>query len=219
MTSRSIHIALTVMLFTASSRVNASSTNLQVEGTLSPGPACEMAVGNGLLDLGRISRGELNPDPSKPTQLESKRVKMRIDCATPRRYALVGSGNSPAASGDPLDFGLVSESDGSPAGSLYVRLDSASDHIEGERAYHTATYQTTGLESAAWGPSTFSIVPILRGYAIGFVMADGSYETPSAIKKFDTYLLVDPSIRPVNELDLTGEITFTGNLGFDITYF
>jgi hypothetical protein len=207
------------VLFVASARVNASSTNLQVAGTLSPGPACEMTVGNGLLDLGRISIGDLNPDPSKPTRLESKRVKMRIDCANARRYALVANGSSLSASGDPIDFGLVSEGDGSPAGSLYARLDSASAHIEGKAAYYTATDQTTGLETAAWGPSSFSVMPVPQGYAIGFVTTDGSYAAPSAIKNFDTYLLVDPGIRPVSELDLTGKITFTGTLGFDINYF
>jgi hypothetical protein len=199
--------------------VGASDANLRLDGTIAPGGACEMTLGNGIIDFGRMSVSDLNPNPSKPTDLEKKRVKMRIDCDRPRRYALVAK-SATSVVGDDLDFGLSSQSDHSITGSLYIRFDSASAHIEGARGYYTAADAAVDLATAQWGPSTFSVMPVPNGsFALGFVTSDGSYATPPPIANFDTYLLVSPRIRPVNELDLSDEITFSGSLGFEITYF
>jgi hypothetical protein len=196
-----------------------SSANLRLAGAITPGGACEMTVGNGVIDFERLSVADLNPDHSKPTSLEEQRVKIRIDCESPRRYALVARSSAPVGN-DELDFGLFSQSDQSVAGRLHLRFDSASAHIEGARAYYTAADAAVDLATAQWGPSTFSILPVPNGaFAIGFVTSDGSYATPPPIAHFDTYLLVNPRIRPVNELDLSSEIAFSGSIGFEINYF
>jgi Protein of unknown function (DUF1120) len=195
----------------------AEPARLQVVGSIAPGASCDMRVGGGQIDLGAI---DLNPDPTKPTNLAEQRVKLVIDCAAPTRYALVASSSSSGGIDDPKDFGLISESDRTPTGHLYVRIDSASDHIEGKRAFHTGADVSVDLGSASWGPSTFSTWPIARGsMAIGFVTADGSYAFPPPIKNFDTYLLINTTINPANELDRADEITVAGDLGFEIRYF
>lgn len=209
--------ALVLASLAASS--HASNVDLQVAGSITPGQACEMTVGQGT-DYGRISRDKLNPDPTLYTDLGVRRVKMHIDCATPMRYALVSTNVSPRDEpGDAYDLGLFSTTNPSSVGSLFVRLDNASAHIEGSHAYYTSA-DSQDLGSAAWGPSTFSAVPIGRAsIVIGFVTADGSFDAPEPIGHLDTYLLINPLIRPLNELALTDDITFSGTLGFEIRYF
>ncbi|WP_448099149.1 DUF1120 domain-containing protein [Luteibacter yeojuensis] len=198
--------------------VHASSTDLQVAGRISPGQACDVTVGGGM-DFGRISRNKLNPDPSLYTDLGTHRVKMHIDCATPMRYALVSYNVSPLDAGDAYDLGLFSEANPSPIGSLFVHMDNASAHIEGNNAYYTSA-DSQDLGNAAWGPSTFSEVPIGKAsIVIGFVTADGSFDAPAPIGHLDTYLLVHPWIKPLNELALADDIVFSGTLGFEIRYF
>lgn len=209
-----------LLLFSAAGSLAASGVDLGVAGRITPGPACEMTVGTGIVDFGRIARGDLNPDPSLPTALGEQRIKMNIVCANPMRYATVASGASRSATHDDYDFGLVSDGGQSTAGKLYVRYDSWSAHIEGAHAYYTASASPTDLEHTIWGPSTGSVQPIPNGaFAIGFVADNGSDKPPSPIKHFDTYLLLNAHIKPVNELDLSNELTFSGDLGFEIRYF
>lgn len=216
---------LTALLFmsllpaSAFAEVGESQVSLRLEGAIVSAAACDMTIGNGAIDFGRLTLDDLNPDPSKPTVLEEKRIPMRIDCASPRRYAVVASGNTPAA-GVHKDFGLFSQTDNAQVGSLYVRFDSWSVHIESVDGFYTWTNDASDLASARWGDSTGETMPVpIAPAAIGFVTSVGSYAPPSPIRQFDTFLLVDPRIRPVNELGLLDELTFSGNLGFEITYF
>jgi hypothetical protein len=194
--------------------VGASSADLLVTGSIAPAATCAMTLGtNNVIELGAIRRV-----PTEPTKLDTQRIKMFITCSTAQRYALLAS--SASSSGDRYDFGLVSDSGKASAGSLYIRFDNASAHIDGQDGYYTMAVPQADLETAAWGPSTFSVVTIPNGsHALGFVTADGSSAAPSFIKNFDTYLLVEPTIKPVNELDLRDELAFSGELGFEIRYF
>jgi hypothetical protein len=193
------------------------NAQLHVAGRIVPGASCTVTVGDGSIDFGPI---ELESDPALPTKLPEMKVRMSISCGVATRYALVPTSSSSGDIANPKSFGLLSEIDQSLAGSFFVRIDSSSDHIEGRKAFHTGTDASLDLGSALWGPSTFSILPLGRGeFAIGFVTEDGSYATPSTIKDLDTYLLINPTIKPANELDRTDEIAFSGDLGFEIMYF
>jgi hypothetical protein len=209
-----------VLFPSLASRAYGSSADLRVGGRIIPGSSCSMTIGDGELDLGRIHRDALNPDHSKRTRLAEQRIKMQIVCEAAARYALVATGLLPVGSQDTFDFGLVSDADQTPAGNLYVRFDSGSAHIEGARGYYTGTDTPHDLDHAIWGPSTSSILPVPNSnFAMGFVTAIGIDDPPSPIRNFDTYLLVQPWIRPVNELDLSDEIAFAGDLAFEIRYF
>jgi hypothetical protein len=196
--------------------IRAANASLDVVGRIVPSESCDMTVGNGPISFGQI---HLNPDPSRPTKIDEQRIKVAIKCEGGQRYALIAGSVASSGLDDPRDFGLVSGSDGSTTGSLFVRIDSDSDRIEGRRGYHTAADSALDLGSAAWGPSTFSVWPIARGMAIGFVKTDGSFAVPEPIADFYTYILVSGEIRPADELDRTEEIAFSGDVGFEIHYF
>jgi len=192
-----------------------TSADLRVNGSIAPGGSCDMTVGNGAIEFGRV---ELNSDPTKPTPLEIQRVKMTLTCTTATRYALIAGTTAPGE--NPGSFGLVSGESGSLTGKMIVRLDNSSDHIEGVNAFHTSTAASADLATAQWGTSTSSAWPLSAGdQAIGFVLQDGSQAAPSYIKNFYTYLIVEPVVRPSGELDLRDEIAFQGNLGFEVRYF
>lgn len=219
MTYRPLLFVLALPLLVAGVPAGASSTDLLVTGSIAPAAACAMTLGTrNLIELGVIKRSDLNPIPTEPTKLDTQKIKMFITCGSAQRYALIAS--SASSSGDEYDFGLVSDHGKASAGSLYVRFDSASAHVDGQDGYYTTTVPQADLENAAWGPSTFSVLPVPNGsHALGFVTADGSYAAPSFIRNFDTYLQVEPKIKPVNELDLRDELAFSGELGFEIRYF
>jgi hypothetical protein len=214
-------VSASLALVAASSvgSADASSADLRVGGTLVPGGACVMTLGDqgGSLNYGRI---ELNPDPAGETVLGEKKVKLFIRCPVAARYALIGSDGTGVGAGGGEKFGLVSDVDQAVMGHLTFRFDSASSHIEGKEGFYTGAAFPGDLATSEWGPSTFSIRPIPNGsYALGFVTSNGSFATPPPIKDLDTYLLVNGKIKPSSEIGLTDQISLVGELGFEIRYF
>jgi hypothetical protein len=214
-------VSASLALVAASSvgSAGASSADLRVGGTLVPGGACVMTLGDqaGSLDYGRI---ELNPDPASETRLEQKNVKLYINCPAARRYALIASDGTGPGAGSNDNFRLVSDVDQAVMGHLTFRFDSATAHIEGKAGFYTGAALPGDLATSQWGPSTFSVWPIPNGhYAMGFVTSNDSRATPLPIKDFDTYLLVNGNIKPTSEIGLTDQISLVGELGFEIRYF
>lgn len=197
--------------------VAASNVDLRVVGSILPDAACAMTIGSGAVNLGRINLSDLNADPTKPTHLGERAVKMEIHCASKTRYALLLSSTSQAG-GEGFDLGLVSAADQSKVGSLNVLFDGGAALVEGARGYYTAA-EAGDLAHTSWGPSTNSTVLLQTGrLAMGFVTTHGSTEAPPPIKDASTRLLVRPWIKPSNELDLSNEITFSGDMTFELRY-
>jgi hypothetical protein len=197
--------------------VAASNVDLRVVGSILPDAACAMTIGNGAVNLGRINLSDLNADPTKPTHLGERAVKMEIHCASKTRYALLLSSTS-QSDGDTFDLGLVSAADRSKVGSLNVLFDSGAPLVDGARGYYTSA-DAGDLAHASWGPSVNSTLLLQTGtFAMGFVKTHGSTEAPPAIKDASTRLLVRPSIKPSNDIDLSTEITFAGDMTFELRY-
>ena len=216
MTFKATLCALALPALALAMPVAASNVDLRVVGSILPDAACAMTVGNGAVNLGRINLSDLNADPTKPTYLGERVVKMEIHCASNTRYALLLSSTSQSA-GDELDLGLVSTADQSKVGSLNVLLDGGAALVDGARGYYTFA-EAGDLAHASWGPSADSTLPLRTTYAMGFVKTHGSTEAPPAIKDASTRLLVRPSIKPSNEIDLSNEISFAGDMTFEMRY-
>lgn len=218
MKHRPILYALVLQAVSGIALANESNADLRVAGSILPGAACDVRVGNGLVGLGRISRGKLSA--TQPTPLEVQTIRMDINCGSPKRYALAASSTTSGTGLKPHDFGLESDADKSPAGRLELRFDNHSANIEGEDASVTGSYGIGDLANAAWDPSTSKEVQLKNGgYAAGFVTVEGSTEVPSPIKDFDVRIRLLPTIRPANELDLSDEIALSSNVSFEIAYF
>lgn len=215
--------ALASLLMATSVGATDTSADLVVKGAITPGAACTVTLGGGSLSLGTIKRDMLNADPSKPTDLEEKRVTTTVGCAHPTRFAFVvreAGGSDPS---DEKAFPMRAENGVESAGNLFLRFDADSTMIDQTvQGYPTGADGMDNLEHASWGPSTPLIenLPITNGrYAVGFVKAEGSTEAPGYIKDLSVKLLVRPRVKPVDQLDLSGNIGFSSDLGLEISYF
>jgi hypothetical protein len=199
------------------------TADLLVNGSITPGPACDVALGNGALDLGRISRASLNEDASQPTKLDEQSIRTMVTCPSPRRFAFVvtEAGGSDAA--EEYVFKMHDTGKDATAGELFLLFDTQSTKIDGAQGYATGSQQgTSDLEHATWGPATPSRedLPITNGrYAVGFVKTAESEDAPVYMKALSVDLIVRPFINPVNELDLSGDIAFASDIGLEIRYF
>ncbi|WP_448099148.1 hypothetical protein [Luteibacter yeojuensis] len=207
----------------AAAAAKAESTDLVVEGSIVPGAACNVTIGGGPLNLGTISREMLNPDPSKPTRLEEHGLKTLVDCANPARFAFVvteARGGDPAL---PEVFKMYGQDGFSSPGKLFLLFDAQSTMIDGVQGYVTGSNEgTTDLGNATWGPATpfQEDLPITNGrYAVGFVRNAESMDAPDPLRNLRVDLLVRPVINPLNNLDLSGDIAFSSDIGLEIRYF
>jgi hypothetical protein len=196
------------------------SADLAVAGTIVPGGACTASIPSDL-SLGTISRGSLDPDPSKWTDLESRRIHFTVSCTQETRFALIMREGSNAVS-EGNTFPLYANDTMNHVGKFYLRVDNSSTRIDGVVGYPTASDRKFGLEQASWGPSMPGTVtlPIPNNlFAVGFVDEADSTKVPLNIRELKTALMVTPRINPANELDFSGETAFTSNLGVEIVYF
>lgn len=211
------------LLLAASTSAQAQNTDLLVEGSIVPGAACNVAIGGGSIDLGEITRDMLNPDPSKPTNLDERRLKTLVDCTHPTRFAFVVTEARGGDAALPEVFKMYGQDGVSSPGKLFLLFDAQSTMIDSVQGYPTGSNEgTTDLGNATWGPSTpyQENLPITNGrYAVGFVRNAGSTDAPGTIENLRVDLLVRPKLNPVNDLDLSGEIAFASDIGLEIRYF
>ena len=199
------------------------TADLRVNGSITPGAACDVVLGNGALDLGRISRASLNEDVSKPTKLDEQNIRTTVSCPNARRFAFVVTEARGSDASDEYVFKMHDTGKEATAGELFLLFDAQSTKIDGVQGYATGSREGTGdLEHATWGPATPARenLPITNGrYAVGFVKTAGSEDAPVSMKALSVDLIVRPFIKPVNELDLSGDIAFASDIGLEIRYF
>lgn len=217
-----LNLLLTSVSLLAATSV-AAGEDLVVKGTIAPGAACGIALGSGALNLGTIDRDMLNENPSEPTTLDEQRVKTRVNCANPTRFAFVVTEARGSDFNQPLVFKMYADGSDASPGKVFLLFDTQSTKIEGKQGYATGSSEgVSDLEHASWGPATDprENLPITNGrYAVGFVTEPASTDAPVNIKDLSVDLLVRPVINPASELDLSGDIAFSGDLGLEIRYF
>jgi len=216
-------LGASVSMLLASSAIAAeSSSDLVVKGSITPGAACSLAV-PASLNLGTIHRDELNPDPSKPTELEQQEVDIQVTCPEPRRLAFVVREAGGQDASNAQIFPIHSNQGEQQVGDLYLKFISHATLIDGStKGYATAADRENDLGQATWGPSTphTENLPIRNGlFAVGFVTHANSTEAPGNIDALVARVMVKPWIKPAKDLDLTAEIGFSSDLGLEISYF
>jgi hypothetical protein len=217
-----VFASASIMLAT-SGVAHANGAELAVNGSIKPGAPCHITVAGARIELGTIRRDTLNQDPSKPTILEDKRVDTIVGCPNPMRFALVVTEAGGTDGNDAFAFNLhPAEGDKIP-GKISLLFDTDSTRIDSKQGYATGSSAgISDLEHATWGPATSSRenLPIPNGlYAVGFVPTEGSTDAPGNIKDLTVKLLLRPTIKPVNELDLSGPVVFSSDIGLEIRYF
>jgi hypothetical protein len=216
-------IASASLLLAPSFEASAGSADLLVNGSITPAAACDVSIGSTALNLGKIDRGTLNPDSAKPTDLAEREVRTSVVCPQARRFAFVVAEARGSDAEQPLAFNMHNVASEAKAGHLFLLFDTQSTKIDGKQGYATGSSPGIGdLEHATWGPATSSRenLPIPNGlYAVGFVKTADSTDAPVPMETLSVDLLVRPRIKPVNDLDLSGDIAFSSDIGLEIRYF
>lgn len=93
-----------LLLTGASSVFAASSTDLTVTGTITPTACIPSLINGGIVDYGKISKSEL--DPNNHSELETKKIPLTVTCDSAAQFAIKTIDNRPNTADWPNRFGL-----------------------------------------------------------------------------------------------------------------
>ena len=103
MNTRLTTLAVSALLLSSANAFAASSVDLTVKGLIVPSACTPSLSGGGMIDHGKVSAKDLNPD--RGTAIGVHTLSMTVDCDAPIQFALHPIDNR-AASGLTTDFGL-----------------------------------------------------------------------------------------------------------------
>jgi hypothetical protein len=178
--------------------------------------ACNVELSNGgLVDFGRLSINDLNPD--KGTRLPPKDLTLRVDCDAPAQFALVMHDNrsGTATVNSEIYYGLGLDNRSNKIGLYSLNVDPANASADSfDRVYRTDS-TTQGL---AWSTSSSNPIPIAQKSYLGFTDSAGSTSGPASIQNLTTTVTVDAVIAPTTSLDLSSAVHLDGSATIEMLY-
>jgi hypothetical protein len=203
--------ALAIILAVAhqGSAVAASTTELTVTGLITPSACTPELSGGGVVDHGKISAKDLNPNPNNITELPIATLQMTVSCDSQILFALNGIDNNPSTyllSG--YGLGLINSTQKIGSYLLEFRNVMADGLTNYPIASRDGGTSWESIEDAAWEAGT------LAGFGIGI----GSNRRPDPIKDLTTDLLVHTYIAPSSGLDLSNEVPLAGSATLEVKY-
>ncbi|APC15808.1 hypothetical protein BLL42_08705 [Pseudomonas frederiksbergensis] len=178
--------------------------------------ACEPVLSNGgVVDFGKLSKNDLNPD--KSTRLPPRSLTLRVGCDAPTAFALIMHDNrsGSATVNSEIYYGLGTDSRNNKIGLYSLNVDPANASADSfARLYRTDS--TTG--GVAWSTASASPIPIGQNSYLAFTDSAGSNAGPVMIQNLSTRVTVDAVIAPTNSLDLSTAIDLDGAGTIEIIY-
>ncbi|CAM3584106.1 DUF1120 domain-containing protein [Pseudomonas wadenswilerensis] len=133
---------LTALLTFVSAGAHASSTDVNISGTITPAACTPSLSGSGQVDFGNISMPELPPQPVIPDHsiLPPRNLTFTVVCDRPTRFALVATGNrrDSASMPAPRAFGLGTTTSGEALGfysAVWADSDATLDSLPADTLY------------------------------------------------------------------------------------
>ncbi|MGY2289392.1 DUF1120 domain-containing protein [Pseudomonas sp. SDO528_S397] len=203
--------ALTLLSALAPHALAASSTDLRVEGLITPSACTPSLTRGGVVDYGKLAASDLLPDTS--TWLAPSVLQLAVSCTAPTLFALRGRDNRP---------GTAHKDDGYGYGLGLINGDQK-----------LGTYLLTVRNPLA---DSMPVQPLmsLDGGASWWLVPDGTWlvahqlaafgnratgtPAPIPLQALTTELHIEPSIAPANSLTLTGQVTLDGSATVDVIY-
>lgn len=178
--------------------------------------ACEPTLSNGgVIDFGKLTKNDLNPD--KSTRLPPGSLTLRVGCDAPTTFALIMHDNrsGSATVNSEIYYGLGMDSRGNRIGLYSLNIDPANASADrSARLYRTDS--TTG--GVAWSTASISPIPIGQNSYLGFTDSAGSTSGPTMIQNLNAAVTVEPVIAPTNSLDLSTAVVLDGAGTIEIIY-
>ena len=194
-----------VSLLLAPAAFAASSTDLTVQGTITPNGCEPMLSGGGVVDFGKMAAKALNPD--SPTELPRVELQLSIQCNAPTLLAFNTIDNRRGTSAIHDHWhGLGLTPDGEMLGSTGLGLYEAMADGVPARTLNSEDGGVTWIPSAFLGHSMLS--------AIGL----GTNYTPIAVTRFTSQLRLYTYINHGDRLTVMDEIPLDGHVTLQMKY-
>ncbi|MGF6557588.1 hypothetical protein ABIA48_003968 [Pseudomonas sp. S30_BP2TU TE3576] len=178
--------------------------------------ACNVELSNGgLVDFGRLSKNDLNPD--KSTRLSPKDLTLRVGCAAPTQFALVMHDNrsGSATVNSEIYYGLGLDHRSNKIGLYSLNVDPANASADSFTRLYRTDSTTQGV---AWSTSSPNPIPFAQKSYLGFTDSAGSTSGPASIQNLTTTVTVDAVIAPTTSLDLSSAVHLDGSGTIEILY-
>ncbi|HVI56833.1 MAG TPA: hypothetical protein VM621_17465 [Luteibacter sp.] len=213
-THRSAAAILMTFALAPTGALASNSIGLQVAGSISP-TSCEVSLRDGVLDLGDIGMGDLNPIETEYTHFVDKDNTLLVECGGPARFALKARDLATGGGNGRERYGLGLGSNGKPTGHFVL-----TEQYHGAMADAKAAYVTGSEDLASWSASTDSSIPFSQGaYYVGLNKTGGVTSGPDFIRSASMSLSIAVYIAPKVDLVLEDELTLAGDVSFEIAYF
>lgn len=209
---QSLNIVAAAMLLASAGEVfAASSVDLSVKGSITPSACTPLLSNGGVVDHGKISAQDLNPNGN--TVLPQASLQLSLTCEAATLVAVRGKDNRAGTSAEP-DFGLPNYGLGLAAGDKKIGWytlkmgDTSADGVP--RVVIESMDGQTWLDaySAIWQPGWLRTV---NG-------ADNANPVPLPLTTFKTEVLINTTLTARRELPVNDEILIDGSATFDVVY-
>lgn len=204
MNTRLTTLAVSALLLSSANAFAASSVDLTVKGLIVPSACTPSLSGGGMIDHGKVSAKDLNPD--RGTAIGVHTLSMTVDCDAPIQFALHPIDNR-AASGLTTDFGLSFINETQKLG--HFSLTWRGMVADGVTVQPIASMDQgkTWYSEKFWEPSM---------YMAAASMSDDTQPLP--IQNLSVDLEVLTIINAAASLDLSNEVTIDGSATVEVKY-
>ncbi|MCF5230238.1 DUF1120 domain-containing protein [Pseudomonas edaphica] len=204
MNTRLTTLAVSALLLSSANAFAASSVDLTVKGLIVPSACTPSLSGGGMIDHGKVSAKDLNPD--RGTAIGVHTLSMTVDCDAPIQFALHPIDNR-AASGLTTDFGLGFINETQKLG--HFSLTWRGMVADGVTVQPIASMDQgkTWYSEKFWEPSM---------YMAAASMSDDTQPLP--IQNLSVDLEVLTIINAAASLDLSNEVTIDGSATVEVKY-
>ncbi|WP_166360003.1 DUF1120 domain-containing protein [Pseudomonas akapageensis] len=196
--------------------VNAqSTTELIVQGTITPASCTPALSGGGVVDFGRISVQDLSK--TNRTRLKPKPIGLTLTCEAPTRYALRMKDNrdGTALVNSGIYYGLGLDKSGNKIGLYEVQFDPMRTQGDEIAQIYNTDSTTNGN---AWDAADLKVDRIGANSLLGFSDTLGSSAGPVAIRDLTATLMVEVVVAPMQDLDTSDDIQFDGEGTLEVVY-
>ena len=204
MNTRLTTLAVSALLLSSANAFAASSVDLTVKGLIVPSACTPSLSGGGMIDHGKVSAKDLNPD--RGTAIGVHTLSMTVDCDAPIQFALHPIDNR-AASGLTTDFGLGFINETQKLGHFSITWRGMVADGVTVQPIASMDQGKTWYSEKFWEPSM---------YMAAASMSDDTQPLP--IQNLSVDLEVLTIINAAASLDLSNEVTIDGSATVEVKY-
>lgn len=196
-----------LLLGVTSFAYGSSSTDLTVTGVITPAACTPSLSGGGVVDYGKISSKDLNPDTHTPFQ--DRTLQLTVSCNAPVRFAIVPVDNRAGTSSSAGAFGLGLINGNEKLGRYFLHFLNP-----------VADVPSMAIQSQNNGQTWFELddSALQPDGLLSFGSRSRDATAPHNVQDVVVDVLLLTAIAPTNGLTLTDEQKIDGSATFQITY-